>query len=51
VSQLYPPIVLNGADDSLWLVNHARNIAAMMSATFDPILDTARSLPGGEVAR
>ena len=51
VSQLYPPIVLNGADDSLWLVNHARNIAAMMSATFDPILDAARSLPGGEVAR
>jgi hypothetical protein len=51
VSQLYPPIVLNGSDDSLWLVNHARNIAAMMSATFDPILDAARSLPGGEVAR
>ncbi|MCG6940011.1 MAG: DUF2333 family protein [Thiohalocapsa sp.] len=51
VSQLYPPVVLNGADDSLWLVNHARNIAAIMSATFDPILDAARSLPGGEVAR
>lgn len=51
VSQLYPPIVLNGADDSLWLVNHARNIAAIMSATFDPILDAARSLPGGDVAR
>lgn len=51
VSQLYPPIVLNGADDSLWLVNHARNIAAMLSVTFDPILDAARSLPGGEVAR
>lgn len=51
ISQLYPPIVLNGSDDSLWLVNHARNIAAMMSATFDPILDTARSLPGGDVAR
>jgi hypothetical protein len=51
VSQIYPPIVINGADDSLWLVNHARNIAAMMSQTFDPILDAARSLPGGEVAR
>jgi len=51
ISQLYPPVVLNGADDSLWLVNHARNIAAMMSATFDPILDAARSLPGGDVAR
>lgn len=51
VSQLYPPVVLNGADDSLWLVNHARNIAAIMSTTFDPILDAARSLPGGEVAR
>ena len=51
VSQLYPPVVLNGADDSLWLVNHARNIAAIMSATFDPILDAARSLPGGDVAR
>lgn len=51
VSQLYPPIVLNGADDSLWLVNHARNIAAMMSVTFDPILAAARSLPGGDIAR
>lgn len=51
VSQLYPPIVLNGEDDSLWLVNHARNIAAIMSTAFDPILDAARSLPGGEVAR
>jgi hypothetical protein len=51
VSQLYPPVVLNGSDDSLWLVNHARNIAAIMSSTFDPILDAARSLPGGDVAR
>ncbi len=51
LSQLYPPVVLNGADDSLWLVNHPRNIAAIMSATFDPILDAARSLPGGDIAR
>ncbi|WP_058557094.1 DUF2333 family protein [Thiohalocapsa sp. ML1] len=51
VSQLYPPIVLNGKDDSLWLVNHARNIAAILSTSFDPILDAARSLPGGDVAR